>query len=102
MAGTSASRRYLALRPCWLRLAVLARWVVEGQGDLQGGARPGRAVQPEVAAERLGPVPEPDQAGAVADVRAATETAATAIAATTATERMIPVRRMKRPSRCEL
>ena len=38
--------------------------VVEGQGDLQGGACAGRAVQLESAAERLGPVPEPDQAGA--------------------------------------
>jgi hypothetical protein len=42
----------------------------------------------------------PDADGPI--TRAATETAATAIAATMAIERMTPVRRRKRPFRCEL
>ena len=45
--------------------------LVEGQRDLQGGARSRRAVQPEAATERLGPVPEPEQAGALAEAGAA-------------------------------
>src|SRR5215469_16559040 len=44
---------------------------LEGQFDLKGGAASGRAVQPEVAAECFGPVLEPEQSGAVAEVCAA-------------------------------
>ena len=43
----------------------------EREGDLHGGARAGRAVQREAAAEGLDAVLEPDQARAVAKVRAA-------------------------------
>ncbi len=39
--------------------------------DLEGGARAGRVVQREAAAEGLDPVPEPDQAGALGGIRAA-------------------------------
>jgi hypothetical protein len=45
--------------------------VAEGQGDVQGGAGSGPAVDLEVAAECFGPVLEPGQAGAVGEVRAA-------------------------------
>ena len=44
---------------------------VEGQFDLQGGACSWGAVDLEAAAERFGPVFQPDQAGAVDEVRAA-------------------------------
>jgi hypothetical protein len=46
----------------------------EGQGDLQGGARAGRAVQGDPATERLDPVFEPGQARTAAEVRAAAST----------------------------
>ena len=45
--------------------------IVEGQCDLQVGTCAGPAMQPEVAAERFGPVLEPDQAGSVAEAGAA-------------------------------
>jgi len=45
--------------------------VAEGEFDVQRGAGAGWATELEVAAECLGAVLEPDQAGAVAEIRAA-------------------------------
>jgi hypothetical protein len=45
--------------------------VVEGEVDVQDGAGPSRTVQLEVAAEGLGAVFEPEQAGSVGNCRSA-------------------------------
>ena len=55
-----------------LSSSLRCRGVVDRQDDLHDGTRPGRAVQPDPAAERLDPILEPDQARAVAEIRAAT------------------------------
>ena len=65
--------------------------VAEWERDFQGGAGAGRAVQPQAAAECLGPVFEPDQAGAVAKVSAAAPVVADAQVQAAATGRGLDV-----------